>query len=301
MTPRQPSQALARPLPMPVRPYEDETTRSYIRRINTANALHHGDLMKALRRARRPWIDSLSVWMETPPDTLMLAMPQLGKHRSEPAFRQKLVGRPIRTTHSPACHRCTLTRGAGPYIEIYTTHERVICPAHGLWIGEGIAGFTDQFTVRACPEITTAWHHHKNLITRHGHSQVRRAFHIASVINWSWYDQFQHFTAAMDIYDTLAGDHPRQANSKALVAAALYPSIVTLTAVIASPYWLANARSSRPDVFLERVSHEITDGWQPQGAFDPLRHWMETNWPPGFRGSDTILPRKTQRLTPITK
>jgi hypothetical protein len=68
------------------------------------------------------------------------------------------------------------------------------------------------------------------------------------------------FTAAMDIYDTLASDHPRQANSKALAAAALYPSIVTLSAVIASPYWLANARSSRPDVFLERVSREITDG-----------------------------------------
>lgn len=161
MTPRQPSQGLARPLPMPVRPYEDETTRSYIRRINTANPLHHGELMKVLRRAPRPWVYSLSVWMETQPDTLVLAMPQLGKHRSEPAFRQKLVGRPIRTTHSPACHRCTLTRGAGPYIEIYTTHERVICPAHGLWIGEGVAGFTDQFTVLACPEITTAWHHHK--------------------------------------------------------------------------------------------------------------------------------------------
>lgn len=284
--------APARPLPRPVLPYQDETTRSYIRRINSANVLTHGELIKTMRRDRRPWMYDLATWNDTRPEFLMLAMPQLAQYRTDPALRQKLVGRPIRTTHAPACHHCTLARGAGPYVEVYTTHERVICPKHGLWIGEGVGVAAAQFSINACPEISAAWHHHKNLIARHGHSQVRRAFHISNVINWGWYDQFQHFSAAIDTYETLAADHPGQANSQALVAAALYPSIVMLTAAIASPRWRYIARSRHPEPFLDRVSHEVTDGWLPQGAFDPLRHWMETDWTAGFRGSDTILPPK---------
>lgn len=281
-----------RPLPRPVRPYQDETTRSYIRRINTANVLKPGELIKTMRRDRRPWMYDLATWNDTRPDRLVLAMPQLTNRHPDPRLRLKLVGRPIRTTHAPACHHCTLTRGAGPYVEVYTTHERVICPDHALWIGDGIGTIGDQFNIDACPEITAAWHHHKNLIARHGHAQVRRAFHISSVINWSWHDQFQHFSAAVDIYETLTADHPRQANSPALVAAALYPSIVKLTAAIASPRWRYIARSPHPEAFLDRVGNEITEGWTPQGAFDPLRHWMEANWTAEFRGSDTILPPK---------
>lgn len=294
MTPRQLTPTPDRPLPMPVHPYRDETTRSYLRRINDANVLHHGELVKALRRDRQPWIYDLATWNDTPPEVLELAMPQLANHHTDHGLRIKLVGRPIRTTHSPACHHCTLSRGAGPYVEVYTTHERVICPDHGLWIGAGAGVPAAQFSITSCPEIIDAWHHHKNLITRHGNAQVRRAFHISSVINWGWYDQFQHFSAAIDTYESLTTDHPRQANSPALVAAALYPSIVALTAAIASPHWRYIARSRHPEPFLDRVSHEITDGWTPQGAFDPLRHWMETDWTAEFRGSDTILPPKNQ-------
>jgi len=289
---RQASPELYRPLPIPIRPYTDETTRSYIRRINKANALQHDELTKALQQDRQPWFQNLAIWTDTDPEVLLLAMPQLAQYRPDPALRQKLVGRPIRTTHASACHHCTLARGAGPYVEVYSTHERVICPHHGLWIGDGVGATADQFSIGACPEISEAWHHHKNLIARHGHAQVRRAFHISSVVNWGWYDQFQHFSAALDTYETLTTNHPRQANSPALVAAALYPSIIMLTAAIASPSWRYIARSRHPEPFLNRVSSEVTEGWTPQGAFDPLRHWMETDWTAEFRGSDTILPPK---------
>ena len=189
----------------------------------------------------------------------------------------------------PPMHPVTWGR---PYVEVYTTHERVICPDHGLWIGGGVGTTADQFSIGACQEIIEAWHHYKNLIARHGPVQVRRAFHISSIINWSWYDQYQHFSAAIDTYEALTTDHPRQANSPALIAAALYPSIVALTAPMASPRWCYIARSPHPDAFHDRVSNEITEGWTLQGAFDPHRHWMETNWPAEFRGSDTILPPK---------
>jgi hypothetical protein len=93
-------------------------------------------------------------------------------------------------------------------VEVYTTHERVICPKHSLWAGEGIAGTAYQFSARDCTQITLAWHHHKNLITRHGHSQMRQAFEAGSAINWRWHEQFLNFSSAADIYDDLAAALP---------------------------------------------------------------------------------------------
>ncbi len=280
----------ARALPRPIRPYKDETTPSFIRRLETANSLQPRQLRTLLKASRRPWIDSLAAWTNNDPAVLILAMPQLGQHDPTPSLRQKLAGRPARTTHTVACHRCTLARGAGRYVQIYSTHEQVICPRHGLWIGDDVNGFTDQFSIRAGPEITAAWHHHKNLITRHGRPGVRKAFHIAGVINRRWYDQFQHFTAATDTYDALTADQPRHANSHAVAAASLYPSIVNLTAAMASPHWAQIAHSKRPRAFLDKISEDVTEGWIPKGSFDPLRHWMDTDWLPGFRGSDAIRP-----------
>ncbi|XAS69254.1 TniQ family protein [Micrococcaceae bacterium Sec5.7] len=289
MTPRA-KMIAARPLPRPIRVYKDETTPSFIRRLETANSLEPRQLRTLLKSSRRPWIDSLAAWTDYDPAVLILAMPQLGQHDPAPSLRRKLTGRPIRTTHTAACHRCALARGAGRYVDVYSTHEHVICPRHGLWIGDGVTGFSDQFSIHAGPEITAAWHHHKNLITRHGRSGVRKAFHIASVINWRWYDQFQHFTATTEIYDELAADQPGHSNSQAVVAASLYPAIVALTAAISSPHWAEIAHSHRPDRFLDRISIEVTEGWSPSGALDPLRHWMATDWLPGFRGSDAIRP-----------
>jgi hypothetical protein len=284
----------ARSLPRPVRPHMDETTPSFIRRLETANSLRPGQLRTLLKGSRRPWIDSLAAWTDHDPAVMVLAMPQLGQHDPATSLRRKLAGRPIRTTHTAACHRCTLARGAGRYVEIYSTHEQVICPRHGLWLGDGVTGFMDQFSIRAGPEITAAWHHHKNLITRHGRSGVRKAFHISSAINWTWYDQFHHFTATTETYDELAADQPRHANNQAVVAASLYPAIVNLTAAISSPHWAEIAHSRHPNQFLDRISAEVTDGWHPRGASEPLRHWMNTDWLPGFRGPDTISMPKPQ-------
>jgi len=284
----------ASPLPRPVRPYKDETTPSFIRRLETANTLRRGQLRTLLKGSRRPWIESLASWTDYDPAVLVLAMPQLGQHDQDPSVQRKLAGRPTRTAHTVACHRCTLARAAGRYVEAYSTHEQLICPRHGLWIGDDVSGSTDQFSIRASPEITAAWHHHRNLITGHGRPGVRKAFHIASVINRRWYDQFQHFTTATDTYDALAADQPRHGNSYAVVAASLYPCIVNLTAAMASPHWAQIAHSKRSRAFLDKVSEDVTEGWIPKGSFDPLQHWMDTDWIPGFRGSDAIRTVKPE-------
>ncbi|MET3923679.1 hypothetical protein [Arthrobacter sp. UYEF20] len=117
----------------------------------------------------------------------------------------------------------------------------------------------------------------------HGRPTVRKAFLVAHVINWTWYDQFNHFPATTEIYDELAADQPRHANSQTVVAASLYPAIITLTAAISSPHWAEIAHSRHPDQFLDRISVEVTNGWYPA---EP--HWMDTDWLPGFLGPDTI-------------
>ena len=286
-----------RPLPRQLRPYPDEVTLSFTSRLETANALRTGLLIKTLRRSRMPWIESLSLWSGRPPESLCLAMPQLCHHRG-PAPHVRPAGRPSRTTHAWACHRCALERTGTLRVEIYTTHDQVLCPRHRLWTGEGVHGPTEQLSIQAAPEVLAAWHHHKNLVTRFGRSGVRKAFHIAGIINWRWYDQFHHFTPALDTYDALAGNQPRNANSHAAVAAALYPSVVALAAIMASPYWARIAHSGRPAQFLERVTSEVTDGWAPTGAADTLRFWMNEDWLPGFRGSDR-LPGKVSPESPV--
>lgn len=210
--------------------------------------------------------------------------PALPSPRRPPHARS--TGRPSRTNHKLACHRCALERTGTVRVEIYATHDQVLCPRHRLWTGEGVHGPTEQLSIQAAPEVLAAWHHHKNLVTRFGRSGVRKAFHIAGIINWRWYDQFHHFAPALDTYDALAASQPRNANSHAAVAAALYPSVVAPTAIMASPYWARIAHSGRPAQFLERVTGEVTDGWIPTGAADALRFWMNEDWLPGFRGSD---------------
>ena len=231
------AQAPVRPLPVRIRLFPDETTRSLLRRLETANALHRGELKKTLRATRKPWIETISEWSGDSPERLTFAMPQLGSKNRVILDHDKLTGRPDRHTSGTACHRCSLAHGAGQYVEIYTTHERVLCPRHGLWIGDGAPQPTDQLSIRACPVIDAAWHHHINLIERRGHARMRTAFYISGVINWRWYDQFLHFTHTTDIYETLAADQPRHARSQAIVAASLYPATVELAAAIASPYW----------------------------------------------------------------
>lgn len=59
MTPRA-NMIPALPLPAPIRVYKDETTPSFIRRLETANSPQPGHLRTLLKSSRRPWIESLA-------------------------------------------------------------------------------------------------------------------------------------------------------------------------------------------------------------------------------------------------
>ena len=90
-------------------------------------------------------------------------------------------------------------------------------------------------------------------------------------------------------------NQPRHGQSQAIVPASLHPSVVSLTA-IASPYWAKIAHSHRPDLFLDRIRGQVTEGRTPRGAHDPLRPWVNEDWDRGIRGSDTTGPSTARRI-----
>jgi|GEM_PF-2436532 len=260
-----------RPLPRKTRPYPDETTLSFIHRIEMANHTGYGALRQLRNRTNRSWPETLAILSGNTIRTLVLAMPQL----SAGTLLPESADRPAYRATRIACSRCTLSRGAGNHVVVHTTHERVLCPRHRLWTGDGNTGAGMQVPLDTCPGILAAHRRHRNLIAKFGRPAVLEAFEASSLINWRWYEQFGHFASFDQRYTALAsrGNSPQQARQSA-VAAALYPAIVELTSALASPHWQALALSRNPTPFLERISQQITDGWMPQGCGDPLRHWI---------------------------
>lgn len=278
-----------RPLPRTIRLFHDETTTSFIRRLEKANALSAGQLKQALQNCDPPGVDTVSAWTEYDTDLLLLAMPQLGSPEIRNAEDPRLFGRPNQRMTGLACRRCAHQQAGVERIEIFTTHDKVLCPRHHLWLGEGVT--SSQIPIGSLLEIPAASRRHRNLITRFGRSRVCTAFHISAYINRRWLEQFGHFPQFADLHRQLTAapgqEHTRE---QAVDAAALYPATIRLTAILSSPFWEQIAHSNRADNFLKRVTAEVTDGWHPQGGRDPLRRWMAENWLPAVTGSDVISP-----------
>lgn len=284
MNPGSASTSRSRPLPIRVRLFPDETTASFILRLERKNHLSSGTIKNLLRQAGESWDESLAVLTCHDPGTLMLAMPQLGT-----APRRELQGRPLRRITGFACNHCALSRTGDSRIEIYRSHEQVLCPTHRRWSGDGTDSPDRQPGLGRCPEITAANRHHRNLISRHGRSRVLTAFHISSHINYRWFEQYRHFALFTDRYRALiSGKRSSRILQPAAFWAALYPPTIELAALIASAHWAEIAHSQHPGPFLDRVSESITDGWHPHGYQDPLQHWMQEDWEPGFTGPDTL-------------
>ena len=281
-----------------MRLFPDETTASFVRRLEHANALATGQLTRTLHKSSRPWADTLSAWTESDPSRLRLAMPQLAQQESLTIFDRRLLGRPNRRISRLACRLCAHERGAVDRIEIYSTHESVVCPRHGLWLGEGVETPRNQMSVRTCPGVLAAANHHRNLITRFGRVRVCTAFQISAYINRRWHDQGHHFDDFTGLHKNLiVTSGPDPTANYAIIAGALYPANARLTAILASPFWTTITHSTRPDTFLNRVANEVTNGWFPEGGADPLRRWMAENWSPSFAGPDTIsLPLTSTRI-----
>lgn len=139
----------------------------------------------------------------------------------------------------------------------------------------GTHSCVDQLPLRECPEITTAWRHHRQLISCLGRARICTAWQASSWINWRWYQQARQPSTFRLRHRILSRNDRIPQKQAAAAAAALYLPTAALASVIASPYWEKIAHSKHPQPFLDRIKDEVTEGWlPPQGIYDPLRQWM---------------------------
>ena len=184
-------------------------------------------------------------------------------------------GRPTRSTTRTACSHCTLDRGAGARVTVHTTHEKVLCPRHRLWTGDGNTGAPTQIWLDVCPAILAAYRHHRNLAARSGRQAVAEAFETASLISWRWYEQFGHFTAsagrltALTSRNSIPPAHAGHRRRGTLRIRRCRPR---------PPPWPRPTGRTwhcpKPGTLLGKNQHPDHRRLNSQGTGDPIRRWM---------------------------
>jgi hypothetical protein len=264
-------------LPRPLPPYPNEMVKSFIARLEIGNGLGLGDLGLDKKASSAELPVMLSELTGRPIKQLLLALPDLHR-RSYP--RQTIVKVPRRDEIAGtrlACQRCTLARGAGDQVIVWATHEDVVCHRHQRWLGP-TWDTSGQFDVRGCLEILQAQRRHRNLISRHGRHRVAASYEFALSRCHRWFASGYHYTTALNRLNELQrpGNH-RSAEVGPQLWAGLYPNVVALTAILASPRWRALSRSADSAErfrFYQRIITEVTEGQDPSLTRDRLRNWI---------------------------
>lgn len=263
-------------LPRPLPPFPDETITSYLQRLQHAHGLASD--RRGANLGISPGDDVATVLSELTgrsATALEHALPEL-RHRPKTAQHAVPYRLGERARQRLACRHCALSRGAGEHVQIWMTHEQVVCHRHRRWLGDHDTP-GDQLNITACPDIPTASRRHRNLIARLGRDATEHAYQAARDICWKWFQQGYRFDSPTSRLDALLDGRPTCTYHEPHPTAALYPTVIALTAILASPFWLRRALSESPDdaeLFLQRVTAEVTDGYRPRGGNDPLRVWL---------------------------
>ncbi len=277
-----------RPLPRHVAPVRDETITSYLTRLAEANRLDPAGLRTLLSGSHRkdaeiPFAVVVAV-SGMPATQLALAMPQI----CAPAERTHVdVTHRPRPQHSRdehvACRPCTAAAADGRPVTVWALHDHLVCRRHRRWLSEA----HDQPDLSAQPEILDAARRHRWLIRRHGRGTVMRAHRDARSICVGWrLDGIPDdtFDRRMAIFH---GPYWREneADTTQTFDAAIYPQVVALTRLFASPYWrqhlLKGWRS--PNTFMSELRRTVAPDhvwgdyprirWRPDRD-DPLLEWL---------------------------
>jgi hypothetical protein len=265
------------PLPRPVRPVLDETVTSYLHRLGEANCLAQDALRRRLQEHRTAPIQVglLATLSGQRPQALRYAILELCT--SQELASMHVTGRPRPGAISTfKCRLCTRSRQVTDWVRCWRRSEDVICHHHRRWTAgnneEGL-GLTRQ------PDILHANRQHQRLINRYGHRTVFNAFTQASEICNEWIERHR-FTGHTDFQRRMRlflGPGWQADFSQPAISAALYPQVVGLTRLLASPYWrpLAVRDQTGNNAFvaeLRRTAHPDYT-WNPNPYyryFEPL-------------------------------
>jgi hypothetical protein len=272
---------LLRPLPRQVKPFPRETTESYLGRLADANRVDLKALRFHIAGGRRPcaafFAARLSVVSNLPEHTLHCALPDLGptdsfRSLSEPRFTQRNYN------DGPACRLCVLGVGISASVRCWKQPEDVICLRHRRWTCSW-AG-EDQPDLSSQPDILQAHKRHLRLVRRFGRSAVAFGYAVADHICRQWHEQRRYdkgFQRRMQIFHCTEWRLPR---TDPTIAAAIYPQVIALTRLLASPYWQSQAIPGNPSGqarFAREVRQMVAPGYiwpQPSRSADPLYQWI---------------------------
>jgi hypothetical protein len=269
---------LARPrqrLPRTVTPFHNETIRSYVRRLATANHISVLELTPYLAGARNKppqpdWVAIASGW----------PLPVLAR-RIHGLMTEDQVGKHSGTV----CRRCMAQRGVFERVVVCRPRHINVCLRHQLWIGD-IHSPEEQFDLSALPDVVTAQRAHNRLVRRHGadiaDSAHDDAYHI--VRRWTerrdWPEHRDRRLKA-----GFARRYERILMNSIELDIANYPEVVALTGLLASEHWrrkVAPHHQQRPNwapnsaeqQFYTEARRRLKIDYQPWG-YDPLAAWVD--------------------------
>jgi hypothetical protein len=176
-----------------------------------------------------------------------------------------LAGRvgPSVAVEAAACRRCAAGRTT-KLVTRWRAHEDMVCLRHRRWTGSAGFGTGAQPDLRPYPEIIAASRRHRRLARQLGRPAVEHAFRAARIICLQWHNEWEWKLPGLDERLRSLGSRYRPGSGTPADEAALYPHVVALTGLLASPAWVGPVLDEHPDdtipvryLDLDRIDAEI--------------------------------------------
>jgi hypothetical protein len=268
-------------LPRRVKPITNEVLDDFLERLADANGINQFRLRSLLIRRGGSIRGGLSRTLAMSDRAIVFALPEL-RTTNDLTTHPELAGRARAYSKSPGCPQCASRHGIRiPYPHVWSTHENVICQDHDMWLNGTL--FKPDPVRPAIPirgatkaDIRAAHRSHKQMIAEHGREHVRQAIAGAYDIVQRW-NYWQPLEAVEYRLHESEPDPTRHGEGTTCRNAAIYPEVVKVADVLASPDWrykaLEGPRNKLADAFGELCSITLDTFQLPYRAYEPLYEW----------------------------
>lgn len=276
-----------RPLPRRVRPVQNETTYSFLRRLAHANHIQADKLIEHLEAWMNTNGRDISISPQNLADAaqidvrcLLQALPQL--QVQAPRSQEELIEprepsvRLMSTELRSACRRCMAAKGIFTAVTVLAWTDTNLCLQHQLWTGHGVTSIEDQAGIGGIPEIGQAQTRLSRLCRRRGTRDIWYSYETAeAVIDWSSREASSLTARQERLRRFLAGSTTGRL-PRSYDYACYYPEVVGILGVITSPYWRRIAGSLDPGDSVRLYRHVAASGLSrgDPSQNTPLRGWI---------------------------
>lgn len=266
-------------LPRPVRPLPNEVLAEYLARLAKSNGISRSRLGALLARRGSTMRSALATTVSMSDRALAFALPELRVAADSDKYPE-LLQREVESV-GPGCPLCASRHGERiPFPQVWSTHERVVCVGHSMWInGPAFRVDPTQPVIKIVgasrADILLAHRRHERLIRHHGRPSIRQAITDAHDI----VEQWNYWRPLEPVGFRLIELQPNETERGAGTAsrnAAMYPVIVRLATVLSDTAWrrrlLAKDRAKRGKA-IHDLFELVLDGDTPYRAADPIYEW----------------------------